>query len=152
MYTLVNCNSCCLFLSASSRRNLRRFPFFYCSFSLSSSSLNHFVCKSAFLLKPVAKFAIAYICDLGVWHFSCGLKILFFAFSVRTFILIFLCPVLILSHEQQVKGFLLGIRFRLIHFPFLRLAFSHHSFYGRIPLKNSPLERRDLMHWKTGYQ
>ena len=97
---------------------------FLCSFSRSSSNLNHFVCNSAFLLKPVAKFAIAYVCDLGVWHFSCGLKIVFFffAFSVRTFILIFLCLVLILSHEQEVKGFLLGIRFRLIHSPFLRLA------------------------------
>ena len=128
MYILATCNSCCLYLSVSSRRNLKRFSLsFLCSFLLSSCSFNRFAYNSAILLTQAAKFPIACACSLGAWHFLCFLIVLFTS-SVRT------CFDFPLSHKQQMKDFFLVILFRLTHFRFLRRLTFPHSFYRRIPL------------------
>ena len=76
-----NCNSCCLFLSAFPRQNLRKFYLsFLRSFSLSSCSFNGFACNSAILLTSAAKFPIACVCNLRACRFSCGIIIFFFFF------------------------------------------------------------------------
>ena len=90
------------------------------SFSLSSFCFNRFAWNSVILLTPVVKFSIAYVCDPGVWRFSCGLIIILFLLRALEIVFWFS-----LSHKQKVKGFLLVILFR-----FHRLKFPYHFFWS----------------------